>query len=485
MKIERISLHLKPEQNKVLLRPFQPSEQQIKNIISRVLSLSDAGVSKECERVKKEFSGRHRNVEDKFNKRFEQISVYLEGNLKLTNERKYLLGASLSMEYSVESTALFNPSIIWHPDQSGLPEGSKRFIISLRATGEGHISSIVFRSGIISTGNISIDSSGRFVSSPDRVEYIKNDKQVFSKKLTASGVPSALVNKLVEGLAQTLVPEDIEPYVNHRLSGTVDNKQWADKILSIARSEYEISYSGNEPLSERIIFPHSSAESNGIEDARFVQFRDDNGSITYYGTYTAYNGISIQPQLVETKDFIRFKIGKLFGPEIKNKGMAIFPRKVNGKYAMLSRQDAENNYIMFSDDIRFWSDKKLLTKPAFTWELVQSGNCGSPIETEKGWLVLTHGVGPVRKYCIGVMLLDLNDPSKVIGRLKDPLLCPNDEERNGYVPNVVYSCGSIIYNDELIIPYAMSDYASGFAKVKVKGSITRTNYEITSLCKSG
>ncbi len=468
MEIKRLPLHLKPEPGKVLLRPFQPSEQQVKNIIARILTLSEAEVSEEYKRVINEFKERHRNIEYKFAKRFDQVSDYLEKSLEISKQRKYLLGASLSMEYSVESTALFNPSIIWHPDQTDLPAGSKRFIISLRATGEGHISSIVFRSGVLDSNNISIEQSGKYISNPDRIEISHIRKEIFLKKMTESGAPSNLTEKITAGLGSTFNVKDLELHLNSKASGSKDDKQWAEIILSIVRSEYEIYYSAKEPLAERIIFPTSNAESNGIEDARFVQFKDDNGNINYYGTYTAYNGVRIQPQLVETNDFIHFKIGKLFGPEIKNKGMAIFPRKINGQYAMLSRQDAENNYIMFSDDIHFWKEKTLLTKPAFTWELVQSGNCGSPIETEKGWLVLTHGVGPVRKYCIGAMLLDINDPTKVIGRLKEPLLSPNENEREGYVPNVVYSCGSIIYNDELIIPYAMSDYASGFAKVKVK-----------------
>jgi predicted GH43/DUF377 family glycosyl hydrolase len=243
------------------------------------------------------------------------------------------------------------------------------------------------------------------------------------------------------------------------LDRTLDCIQW------LADSNYELCFSDKLAMSERIIFPVSSSESSGIEDARFVRFIEDDGSVMYYATYTAYNGRSILPQLIETKDFLHFRILTLNGSAVQNKGMALFPRRINGRYAMLSRQDDENLFIMFSDSPHYWSDPQVILRPSEMWESVKIGNCGSPMETEAGWLVITHGVGPMRKYCIGAALLDLNDPTKVIGRLREPLLSPVGAEREGYVPNVVYSCGSLLHGRELILPFAVSDRASAVVSV--------------------
>jgi len=241
----------------------------------------------------------------------------------------------------------------------------------------------------------------------------------------------------------------------------------ANAILALGKSNYEFTFSPEQSLAERAIFPYSPSQTNGIEDSRFVQFHDDDGSVRYYATHTAYDGRVTLPELLETSDFLRFRISTLNGPEVRNKGLALFPRKVNGLYSMISRQDGENVFIMFSDMMHFWYTKQLIAKPTYPWEFVQLGNCGSPIETDAGWLVLTHGVGPMRKYSMGAFLLDLDDPPRVIGRLKEPLLAPNENEREGYVPNVVYSCGAVVHAGRLIIPYAMSDYASTFATVSL------------------
>ena len=236
----------------------------------------------------------------------------------------------------------------------------------------------------------------------------------------------------------------------------------------LAKANYEIQCDPEGDISERIIFPYSPTEQNGIEDARFVLFTDEQNNSRYYATYTAFDGSVVLPQMVETDDFLRFRISTLNGPEVRNKGMAFFPRKIEGHYAMLSRQDGENLYLMYSDMLNFWYTKQLLVKPTQPWEFVQVGNCGSPIETDAGWLVLSHGVGPIRKYCIGAYLLDRSDPSRVIGRLSQPLLTPDVNEREGYVPNVVYSCGAAVHNGQLIIPYAMADYATAFATVPLQ-----------------
>jgi predicted GH43/DUF377 family glycosyl hydrolase len=251
-------------------------------------------------------------------------------------------------------------------------------------------------------------------------------------------------------------------YAQHRNS---EFDRTASRLLNLAKSNYEVIYSPEQPLTERVIFPHAPSESNGIEDARFVRFVEEDGIATYVATYTAYDGRVTIPQLLETSDFLRFRICTLNGPEVQNKGMALFPRRIRGQYVMLSRQDAENLYLMYSGDLHFWHTKIPLLKPTYSWEFLQIGNCGSPIETEAGWLVLSHGVGPMRKYSIGAFLLDLEDPSRVIGRLTKPLLSPDEVEREGYVPNVVYSCGSLVHAGQLILPYAMSDTASSFATV--------------------
>lgn len=474
METQKTTIVLKPDPKKVQLRTFEPAtDVQRTNIINRIINLTELEAEKELSEIKMEFGNRHRNISEFFMRRYRQVVKYLDEGTVLSGVKQLLLGASLSMEYAVESTALFNPSMVLHPDQSHLPAGSKRFILSLRAVGEGHVSSIVFREVILNKqNNITVEEPGAFVTPPEVVTSLNFDKLVFQRKIMETGLVADLTDNVLDRLNSTFVYNELEQLLDSTVVqshfSNEKNKSIVDEILISSCSDYEIFYTPDVPLSERIIFPRSMAESNGIEDARFVRFRDEDGSIKYYATYTAYNGSKIQSHLLETKDFLHFKIKKISGTEAKNKGMALFPEKINGQFAMLSRQDNENNFIMFSDDLYSWNSKKLISKPVFNWEMVQTGNCGSPIKTEKGWLVLTHGVGPVRKYCIGAMLLDSNDPSKVIGRLKEPLLSANEKEREGYVPNVVYTCGSIVNGNTLIIPYAMSDYASSFANVNLK-----------------
>jgi predicted GH43/DUF377 family glycosyl hydrolase len=394
----------------------------------------------------------------------------------LTENRRLLIGSYFTQEYSLESAALFNPSIVWHPDQSGLGQDSKRFILSLRATGEGHISSIAFRSGTVDgNGNIALDKPTGFVTAPSVTPTFEYDKALYQRKLIELGITNGLAQLVFEALEDRFTLGDLETNIRFALrQNRARAHEWAAQskaILALAKANYEIEYAPETDVSERIIFPYSPAETNGIEDARFVEFYDDDGSRQFYATYTAFDGSVILPQLVETDDFLRFRISTLNGPEVRNKGMALFPRKIGGNYAMISRQDGENMYLMYSDMLHFWYTKIPLLKPTYPWEYVQVGNCGSPIETDEGWLLLTHGVGPMRKYAIGAVLLDRDDPSKVLGRLGQPLLAPDENERAGYVPNVVYSCGALIHADRLIIPYAMSDYASTFATVPVSDVI--------------
>jgi predicted GH43/DUF377 family glycosyl hydrolase len=362
--------------------------------------------------------------------------------------------------------------MIWHPDQSGLPDGSRRFILSLRATGEGHISSITFRSGTINGENrITIDEPTRFVTAPDLVPNALYEKALFSRKLMELSVNGPLTDQVMAALNEHFTLGDLEltlrNVLRHNRTRQREFEPIAHTMLVLAKSNYEIRFGDNLNVSERIIFPSSPSETNGIEDARFVRFTHDDGRVCYYATYTAYDGRVILPQMLETEDFLHFRVDTLNGPEVRNKGFALFPRTINGQFAMLSRQDNENVFLMYSDMPHFWYTKELIAKPTYPWEYVQLGNCGSPLETDEGWLVLTHGVGPMRRYAIGAFLLDLDDPSRVIGRLATPLLEPDANEREGYVPNVVYSCGAVIHGGDLIIPYAMSDYASTFATVPV------------------
>jgi predicted GH43/DUF377 family glycosyl hydrolase len=480
--VRRTGIVLRPSNSRVVIRPFEPTdEKRFERIIARIMSLTDPQVDGLIENVMGEFHSRHQKTRSFFLHRYEQVKHHLLTDQHLSENRRMLIGAYFTQEYALESAALFNPSMVWHADQSGLPAGARRFILSLRATGEGHISSITFRSGVIDSGNrIRMDEPTRFVAAPELVPNTLYDKTLFYRKLTELNVDGPFAGHILGRLGEQFTLGELQDAIrvgllqsrprHHELEPVVQG------MLTLAKANYEIVYSPEQHISERIIFPSSPTEANGIEDARFVQFTDDDGSIRYYATYTAFDGKVILPQILETDDFLRFKISTLNGPEVRNKGFALFPRKVRGLYAMLSRQDNENIYLMYSDLLHFWYTKELIAKPTYAWEYVQLGNCGSPIETEAGWLVLTHGVGPMRKYALGAFLLDLDDPSRVIGRLDVPLLEPDANEREGYVPNVVYSCGGLVHNRDLIIPYAMSDFASTFATVsldEVLGAMVR------------
>ncbi len=455
------------------MRPFYPSNDNIAlKIAARIMALSDEEVAHLLDRVLGEFDNRHDGVEQFFRNRFAQVCQYLGEMCDASAERQALIGAHFTHEYSPESAALFNPSIVRHPDQTGLPAGALRFILSLRATGEGHISSITFRTGTVSAQHrIMLTPPVPFVTEPERVPNPAYEKKLFAGKLQEAGVHNDFCERVLDRLPETFVLDDL-----HRVL-TVERRQrdpadtTADRatrgMLLLAESNYEVRFSPSSQVSQRVLFPSTASQRNGIEDARFVRFQNEDGGFTYYATYTAYDGKIILPQLLDTPDFVHFKFSTLNGPAVQNKGMALFPRKVNGRYSMISRQDDENILIMFSDNIDFWTEPRLLLSPAQPWEFIKLGNCGSPIETEAGWLVLSHGVGAMRKYCLGAFLLDRDDPTRVIGRLRQPLLCPNEAEREGYVPNVVYTCGALLHERELVIPYAMSDYATSFATVSL------------------
>ena len=458
-----------PDSGRVIVRPFLPgSMTRIDTIIRRGLALSDEDAEIELRNLREEFHSRHFEIETLLLLHFEKVRSRIVPPRELSRTRQLLIGALFSGEYALESAALFNPSIVPHPDHTGIATGALRFIMSLRATGEGHISSIEFRTGVISPqGMISVEPVSRFVALPEIVPNPVYKKQRFTIKLREMGIDNEYSAAVIAPLDENFTLRDLDESVRNVRRGTKntrrDFRRAMECIRWLADSNYELRFPEKLAISERIIFPVSPNESNGIEDARFVRFIDDDGLASYYATYTAYNGRVILPQLIETQDFLHFRVLTLNGNAVQNKGMALFPRRIGGKYAMLSRQDDENLFIMFSDNPHHWSDPQLIMRPQEMWESVKIGNCGSPIETEAGWLVITHGVGPMRKYCIGAALLDLHDPTKVIARLRHPLLSPAPNEREGYVPNVVYSCGALVHDGSLILPYAMSDKASAIA----------------------
>ncbi len=472
--LRRHGITLLPESSRVIIRPFLPgSAPRIAAVIGRALALTEGEVEQELQAVHREFDARHLDIESSLLAHFTKVQGHVFTQRPLSRARQLLIGALFSGEYALESAALFNPSIVPHPDQTGVPAGGLRFILSLRATGEGHISSIEFRVGIIGhEGGIHLDPVSRFVSLPEIVPNPSYLKLSFTFKLNEMGLDNGCAHSVMAALADEFSLSELGDSVarvrreaaplSQNFKSTLECIQW------LADSNYEVQFPARLAMSERILFPVSANESNGIEDARFVRFVEDDGSVRYYATYTAYNGRAILPQLIETRDFLQFRVLTLNGSAVQNKGMALFPRRIGGRYAMLSRQDDENTFIMFSDNPHFWNDPTLLLRPAEPWEAVKVGNCGSPIETKAGWLVLTHGVGPMRKYCIGAALLDLDDPTRVIGRLREPLLVPEGQEREGYVPNVVYSCGSLLHGRDIILPYAMSDKATSIASVPLE-----------------
>jgi predicted GH43/DUF377 family glycosyl hydrolase len=480
--INRKDTKFLPDPSRVIGRFCYFSNERGKNIILSVLAMSDSEVFNALNQVLRRYSRRHRNISKLFETHFIKLAgLFKELGIKpakINQSRKALIGSYFTMEFSIESAAFFNPSIVEDPDQSGAGFNEKRVILSFRATGEGHISSIVFRSGIIDNkNNLIVEPVGEMLAEAERIKrHIYNKKSFikkldemrdFDNKLSPVFVLEKLGDRFTYGELKRAVEETRK---THKL--TPGKELIINQMVWLARSHYEIEFSLDSAISERVIFPISYTERNGIEDARFVRFTDEHNEVIYYATYTAYDGMSILPKLLSTSDFYKFKGMPIHGELAQNKGMALFPRKINGKYAILCRIDGINNYLAFSDNINVWREAKLLQTPKYSWELVQVGNCGSPIETEEGWLVITHGVGPMREYVLGASLFELNNPQNEIGRLKTPLLASNSIEREGYVPNVVYSCGSIIHNKHLILPYAMSDYASTYATIDLNELLT-------------
>jgi predicted GH43/DUF377 family glycosyl hydrolase len=387
----------------------------------------------------------------------------------LSEERKMLIGSYCTSEYSIESAAFFNPSIVEDFDQLYLEKGEKRVIISFRATGEGHISSIVFRRGVLDKNNdMQLMKSGDLIDMAEVSHKVLYDKKRFMMKLLEMDIPDKYSTSIMQSLPEKFEYYSLKQEVSKVLSDNAisDSRRKAlEELTWLADSFYDVQFKVDSDISERVIFPVSDSESRGIEDARFVRFTDDDGKETIFATYTAYNGHTILPKLLSTENFYTFRVMPLHGSGAQNKNLALFPKKIKGQYAMLARLDGVNNYLMYSERPTVWNNPVMIQEPRYPWEFVQIGNCGSPLWTKEGWLVISHGVGPMRRYCLGASLFDLDDPSKEIGRLNEPLLAPLENEREGYVPNVVYSCGSIIHNNSLILPYAVSDYSSTYGTV--------------------
>jgi predicted GH43/DUF377 family glycosyl hydrolase len=417
-------LRLHADPGRVVVRPFHlawqasgPDIDRVRTLVANIIGLDPRTVRGELSIVLNDFADRHWQIERVFDDRYTEIETALKlDGRTLRRQTKRLIGAYFCHEYSYAAAALMNPSVVSHPDQTGLQHGSVRILLSLRAVGEGHISTIAFREGIV--------SAGRQIS---------------------------------------LLPEP--PFATAAMLGKV--KMGAEDGAVAVYRHRESSISGT------VIFPMTEAQRNGLEDLRLVEFERDSGKSEWIGTYTAYSGRDIRSELLRTRDFRDFTLTPIKGGAGRNKGMALFPRKIGGQFLMIGRQDGKNLYLLRSDTLDHWEGGDLLLEPKFPWELVQIGNCGAPIELDEGWLVLTHGVGAMRKYAIGAALLDKDDPSKVIGRTASPILSAADEDREGYVPNVVYTCGAICVGDDLFLPYGVADSSVCFAFVAINDILTQ------------
>jgi predicted GH43/DUF377 family glycosyl hydrolase len=476
--VRRLPITLASDVRRVITRFFYPgSEARIGNIVNRIRGLSGGQVDRLLDQVLLKFRTRHANISAVFEENYRKGAEMIDASDDFSHNRRLLIGSYLTAEYSIESAALFNPSIVPHHNQRNLPEGAVRFIMSLRATGEGHVSSIVFRTGVITADHqVQIDPCGRH-SSPVRVVPDKQfDRPLFRRKLNDIGVDDETLNLVLNRLDDTFTSAQLEHAVTAARESACEAPGFEKSLNDIrwlAHSNYQLELPKEAEASEIVIFPQTINESHGIEDLRMVRFVEDDGAVAYYGTCSAYDGNRVLPQLIETRDFLRIGVHTINGACAQNKGMALFPRRIGGHYVMCSRNDGENLFIMMSDIVHFWETARLLQVPLHPWEFVQIGNCGSPLETPEGWLLLTHGVGPMRAYGIGAMLLDLNDPLKVIGCLEEPLIMPTEKERDGYVPNVAYSCGAMIHGGQLYLPFATSDRITRMALVSLDSLLNR------------
>jgi predicted GH43/DUF377 family glycosyl hydrolase len=447
---------------------FELQESRAGAVVTRILALTEEDVQVSLDDVIVRFDGRHRGLIGTFRRHADLLADRLDPGLELSEARKVLLGAAFTSEYAIEGAALCNPSLVAHPDQTGTAAGSLRFVMSVQGIGEGHQSSIGFRTGTVdAAGGVSIDEAVPFAATGAATQALL-DGAVFRNELARLGDAREAANYVLDALGDRFTRTDLDEQLDTlltRLKTRGRAKATIAEIRSIADRTYSVEFANDTDLSERVLRPAMGAEAAGLEDARFVRFVDDDGSVTYYATYTAYSGSHISQQLLETRDFRSFISTPIVGRAAANKGLALFPRRINGHFVAMSRSDRESNTVATSDHLLVWANSSPCQQPASAWEVLQLGNCGPPIETDRGWLVLTHGVGPMRTYSIGAILLDLDEPTKIIGRLRQPLLAPAPDEQNGYVPNVVYSCGALLHAETLVIPYGVGDAAIGFATV--------------------
>jgi predicted GH43/DUF377 family glycosyl hydrolase len=480
----RLPHRLTCDAGRTIARFFWPGDEtRARKIIDRVQGLSDQEVGNLLRSVLDDFDSRHPDLHDVLAEHYNRVMGRLNLTANHSPERQFLIGSYFTMEYSFESAALFNPSMVPARDQSNVPAGAVRFLMSLRAVGEGHVSSIIFRRGIIDENiNISFEPVSSCPRQLRREENRVFKKFAFRSRLLDIGAYNETVEEIFKYLPDHFTSAELMQLLEREqpeLKKITGAHETVDRMVWLARSNYEVRVPPISSLSEVVLFPISESEAQGMEDMRLVRFVDVDESVRYMGTYTAFNGSRILPQLMEYREadpesgIKTVEIHAFQGRYAKNKGLALFPRRVNGWYMMVGRVDGENLYLLKSDSLYVWNVGRMIQEPHCAWEFVQIGNCGSPIETEVGWLMLTHGVGPMRRYCIGAILLDLDDPERIVSHLDEPLMMPITEERTGYVPNVVYSCGAMVYNGILIIPYGISDAATGFATIPLQVLLDR------------
>jgi predicted GH43/DUF377 family glycosyl hydrolase len=471
----RSPLRLAANPSRVITRLFVPGQEGFEHqesragaVLARILALDEGQVRSSLDDVVIRFNGRHRDLAGTFGRHARELADRLDPGRQLSEARKLLLGATFTSEYAIEGAALCNPSMVAHPDQAGTVAGSLRFVMSVRGIGEGHRSSIGFRTGVIdAAGGVTIDDPPPFATI-GAAEPAPLDAAVFRSELTRVDGAGEAADYVLDGLGERFTRAALDQQFA-RLQTSLSTRRHAKETISLLRSiaerTYAVEFSDHIPLSERVLWPSMGADQAGMEDARFVRFIDDDGCTTFYATYTAYNGSHISQQLLKTTDFQSFTSAPIVGRAAANKGLALFPRRIHGRFAAMSRSDRESNRVAYSDHLSVWTSALACQSPTRVWEVLQLGNCGSPIETDAGWLVLTHGVGPMRTYCIGAILLDLDEPTRILGQLPQPLLSPATDEQDGYVPNVVYSCGALVHADTLVLPYGISDAAIGIATV--------------------
>jgi predicted GH43/DUF377 family glycosyl hydrolase len=480
--VDRTDIVMRGDPHRVLCRLFIPGEEELirgtsraRELVARCMSLTEEQVHETLERTLLDFSSRHRNLERHLQEHYSAVETLVEGTGTASPARRTLIGAYLTQEYAFESTAYFNPSLTIHPDQSGSQSGELRVIMSVRAVGEGHISSLVFRTGTLRPdGDILIDPPSRFASTR-ATRFTALRSRVLHQAATDAGIDSADLQFVLGMLPDTFTPEDLISRLNALPHPTPveDHALLTELLQSLSTSSYEVDFDPSTDLSERVLWPTSTDERRGIEDARFTRFTDERGSVLYRASYTGFDGTRVVSRILETEDFRIFTSMPLSGTAVRNKGVAFFPRLIEGAHLALSRWDRETNSIAYSSDGYHWDDYVTFHVATEPWELIHVGNCGPPLETDDGWLVLTHGAGPMRRYVIGAILLDLEDPTKVIATYPGPLIAPQEDERNGYVPNVVYSCGGLIYRGTLVLPYGVSDCATRIARIDVDALLSR------------